>query len=58
MLVLSLIFMGMTFVVFVYYASFASMFRRCVVGNIKLQIKMQRGFVIAFAALALQRAVG
>lgn len=57
MLMLSLVFMGMTFVVFAAYASFASMFRRHVIGNIKLQTRLQHGFAIAFAALALQLAV-
>ena len=51
MLVLSMIFMGMTFVVFVGYGAFAWRLRNHVVGRPSVMIWMRRSFAAAFVAL-------
>lgn len=57
MLLLSLVFMAMTFVVFAAYGVFASTLRRYVLTSLKVQRWMQRGYAMAFSLLALQHAV-
>ncbi len=57
MLLLSLVFMAMTFVVFAAYGVFASTLRRYVLTSLKVQLWMRRGFASAFSLLALQLAV-
>jgi len=57
MLVLSGIFMLMTFVVFVIYAVLAHRLRTHVIGSRRVQRWMQRGFAAAFAALGINLAL-
>jgi len=57
MLVLSGIFMLMTFVVFVAYAVLAHRLRTHVIGSRRVQRWMQRGFAAAFAALGINLAL-
>jgi len=57
MLVLSGIFMLMTFVVFVVYAVLAHRLRTHVIGSRRVQRWMQRGFAAAFAALGINLAL-
>ena len=57
MLVLSGIFMLMTFVVFVIYGVLAHRLRTHVIGSRRVQRWMQRGFAAAFAALGINLAL-
>ncbi|MBB3999079.1 LysE family translocator [Aureimonas pseudogalii] len=57
MLLLSLVFMAVTFVVFAAYGIFASTLRRYVLTNLRVQRWMQRSFAVAFSLLALQLAL-
>ncbi|WP_019998508.1 LysE family translocator [Aureimonas ureilytica] len=56
MLLLSLVFMAMTFAVFATYGVFASTLRRYVLTSLRVQRWMQRSFATAFGLLALQLA--
>lgn len=56
MLKLSLIFMGLTFIVFAAYGVFAAALRRHIVSSPAIQRWMRRGFAAAFGALAVQLA--
>ncbi len=56
MLELNLVFMAMTFVIFVTYGAFAVAVRRHVVSNALVQVWMRRGFAVGFAGLAAQLA--
>lgn len=56
MILLSLVFMAVTFIVFAAYGVFASSLRRHVLGNLEAQRWMRRGFAAAFTLLALQLA--
>lgn len=56
MLILSLVFMAMTFVVFAVYGASAAAVRQHVIANATVQTWMRRGFATAFAALAVQLA--
>ncbi|MBZ0130771.1 MAG: LysE family translocator [Rhodobacteraceae bacterium] len=57
MLVLGLIFMAMTFVVFVIYGIFAAAARRHVLGNARIMQIMRYGFAATFAGLGLKLAL-
>lgn len=57
MLLLGLVFMGMTLAVFVGYGVFAARLRRPNIGNAGVQAWMRRGFAAAFAVLAVQLAL-
>jgi threonine/homoserine/homoserine lactone efflux protein len=56
MLELSLVFMLLTFIVFSAYGVFAASVRQYVLSSVAVQSRMQRGFAIAFAGLAVQLA--
>ncbi len=56
MLLLSGVFMAMTFVVFVVYGILANGFRKAVVDSARVQSWLQRGFAATFAALGLNLA--
>lgn len=56
MLKLSLIFMGLTFIVFAAYGVFAAALRRHIVSSPAIQRWMRRGFAAAFGTLAVQLA--
>ena len=56
MLELSLVFMLLTFIVFSAYGVFAASVRQYVISSAMVQGRMQRGFAIAFAGLAVQLA--
>ena len=55
--VLSAVFMGMTWVVFVGYGLLAHAFRQAVLGSTTLQNGLRRGFAAAFAAMAAKLAL-
>lgn len=57
LLVLSAVFMGITFVVFVVYGFLAHGFRRFVVGSVRVQRALRVGFAAAFAGLGARLAV-
>ncbi|GJJ01872.1 lysine transporter LysE [Duganella rhizosphaerae] len=57
MLVLSGVFMAMTFVVFVIYGFLAHAFRRAVIESPRVQAWLRRGFAAAFAGLAANLAL-
>lgn len=57
MLLLSAVFMLMTFVVFVVYGLMAHAFRRSVIDSARVQAWLRRGFAAAFAGLGIQLAV-
>lgn len=57
MLLLGLVFMGMTLAVFAGYGFFAARLRRPITGNAGVQAWMRRGFAAAFAVLALHLAL-
>ena len=57
MLKLSLVFMGLTFIVFAAYGVFAAYLRRHIVSNLAVQRWMRRGFAAAFGGLAIQLAL-
>lgn len=57
LLVLSAVFMGMTFVIFVAYGLLAHAFRRFVIDSGRVQRALRYGFAGAFAALAARLAV-
>ncbi len=57
MLVLSGVFMAMTFVVFLGYGALAHHFRARVIASPRVQTWMQRGFAAAFAALGINLAL-
>lgn len=56
MLELSLVFILLTFIVFSAYGVFAASVRQYVISSAMVQGRMQRGFAIAFAGLAVQLA--
>ncbi|SFB61544.1 Threonine/homoserine/homoserine lactone efflux protein [Rhizobium sp. NFR07] len=56
MLVLSLVFMAMTFVTFAAYGAFAATVRQHVISSVSVQGWMRRGFAASFAGLAAQLA--
>jgi len=56
MLVLSAVFMGMTFAVFVMYGLLANVFRRAVIESPRVQNWLRRSFAAAFAGLGLNLA--
>ena len=56
MLVLSGVFMAMTFAVFVVYGVLANSFRRAVIDSRQVQSWLQRSFAAAFAALGINLA--
>ena len=56
LLVLSAVFMAMTFVVFVVYGLLAHLFRRAVINSPRVQAWLRRSFSAAFAALGLNLA--
>ncbi|MGY2251989.1 LysE family translocator [Pseudomonas reactans] len=56
MLVLSAVFMAMTFVVFVAYGLLANVFRRAVIESPRVQNWLRRSFAAAFAGLGLNLA--
>jgi threonine/homoserine/homoserine lactone efflux protein len=56
MLLLSGVFMAMTFVVFVIYGALAHGFRAAVIGSVQVQHWLRRGFAAAFAGLGLNLA--
>lgn len=56
MLVLSAVFMAMTFVVFVMYGLLANVFRRAVIESPRVQNWLRRSFAAAFAGLGLNLA--
>ena len=56
MLVLSSVFMAMTFAVFVLYGLLANVFRRAVIESPRVQNWLRRGFAAAFAGLGLNLA--
>lgn len=56
MLVLSAVFMGMTFAVFVVYGLLANVFRRAVIESPRVQNWLRRSFAAAFAGLGLNLA--
>ena len=56
MLVLSAVFMGMTFAVFVVYGLLANVFRRAVIESRRVQNWLRRSFAAAFAGLGLNLA--
>ncbi|NYT35822.1 LysE family translocator [Allopusillimonas soli] len=57
MLVLSLVFMTLTFVIFAGYGTAAATLRRHVLANPSVQVWIRHGFAIALAGLALQLAL-
>jgi len=57
MLLLSAVFMAMTFVVFVIYGLLAHAFRRAVIESPRVQAWLRRGFATAFAALGVNLAL-
>lgn len=57
MLVLSGVFMAMTFVVFVIYGLLANSFRVIVIGSARVQAWLRRSFAAAFAALGVHLAL-
>lgn len=57
MLVLALVFMALTFVVFLVYAAFAAAARRHVIGRPKAMLWLRRSFAGAFALLGLKLAL-
>lgn len=57
MLVLSAVFMLMTFVVFVIYGLLAHGFRHSVMESRRVQMWLQKGFALTFAGLGIQLAV-
>ncbi len=57
MLVLSAVFMLMTFVVFVIYGLLAHEFRHSVMESRRVQMWLQKGFALTFAGLGIQLAV-
>jgi threonine/homoserine/homoserine lactone efflux protein len=57
LLLLSGVFMAMTFAVFVVYGSLAHAFRRAVVDSPRVQSWMRRGFAAAFAGLGAELAL-
>ena len=57
LLILSGVFMGMTFVVFVVYGFLAHAFRRSVIESPRVQNWLRRGFAAAFAGLGVQLAL-
>jgi len=56
MLVLSAVFMGMTFAVFVVYGLLANVFRRAVIESPRVQNWLRRSFAAAFAGMGLNLA--
>lgn len=57
LLVLSAVFMAMTFVVFVVYGFLADAFRRAVIESPRVQAWLRKGFAGAFAGLGAQLAL-
>ena len=57
MLVLSAVFMAMTFIVFVAYGVLAHAFRRAVIDSPRVQAWLRRGFASAFAGLGANLAI-
>jgi threonine/homoserine/homoserine lactone efflux protein len=57
LLLLSAVFMAMTFVVFVVYGVLAHAFRRAVIESPRVQAWLRRGFAAAFAGLGTQLAL-
>ena len=57
MLILSSVFMAMTFVIFVVYGSLAHIFREVVIESPRVQAWLRRGFAAAFAGLGANLAV-
>ena len=57
LLVLSSVFMAMTFVVFVVYGFLAHAFRKLVIESARVQNLMRRGFAAAFAGLGINLAL-
>ena len=57
MLVLSAVFMAMTFVVFVVYGALANLFRRAVIESPRVQAWLRRAFSGAFAGLGVHLAL-
>ena len=57
MLVLSSVFMAMTFAVFVVYGFLAHLFRKAVVESPRVQAWLRRGFASAFAGLGVNLAL-
>ena len=57
MLLLSAVFMAMTFVVFVIYGLLAHAFRRAVIESPRVQAWLRRGFATAFAGLGVNLAL-
>jgi threonine/homoserine/homoserine lactone efflux protein len=57
LLLLSAVFMAMTFAVFVVYGLVAHAFRALVIGSDRVQRWLRRGFALAFAALGARLAV-
>jgi len=57
LLVLSAVFMAMTFVVFVAYGVLAHEFRARVIGSLRVQALLRRGFAAMFAALGVKLAL-
>jgi threonine/homoserine/homoserine lactone efflux protein len=57
LLVLSSVFMAMTFVVFVVYGFLAHAFRTLVIESARVQNAMRRGFAAAFAGLGINLAL-
>mgnify|MGYP001026921358 CR=1 FL=1 len=58
LLMLSGVFMGMTFAIFVVYGFLAHVFRRSVIESPRVQNWLRRGFAAAFAGLGVQLALG
>ncbi len=57
MLLLSGVFMGMTFLVFVFYGLCAHGFRQFIVGSPRILKRLRRSFALAFGALGLRLAM-
>jgi threonine/homoserine/homoserine lactone efflux protein len=57
LLLLSAVFMAMTFVVFVIYGLLAHTFRRAVIESPRVQVWLRRGFAATFAGLGTQLAL-
>ena len=57
LLILSGVFMAMTFVVFVIYGFLAHAFRRAVIESPRVQSWLRRGFAAAFAGLGINLAL-
>jgi len=57
LLILSAVFMAMTFIVFVIYGFLAHAFRRHVIGSARVQRALRRGFAAVFAALGTRLAM-